>query len=311
MKATSPLVFGTRGSALARYQTALVAAGLQNIFADLVIQTITFSTQGDNELHKPLPEIGGKGLFTAELEAALHSKTIDLAVHSLKDLPIEDSPGLTIGAVLPRENPADVLVSRQGYKLDTLPSSAAVGTSSLRRRAQLLAYRPDVNIIPLRGNVDTRVKKAMDADGPYDAIILAAAGLKRVGLAEHISQQLPFDLMLPAPGQGAIVAQCRANDEATLTKLAQLNHPASQQAVLAEREFLAALGSGCSIPVGALGQIHDETLTLQGIIAAPDGRQVIRVSHTGPATEAESAGRALAQRALAQGARDILEVARA
>jgi hydroxymethylbilane synthase len=301
------IVFGTRGSALARFQTNLVEGMLRGRFPDLTTETTVFATRGDKELTKPLPEIGGKGLFTAELEAALNDHSIDLAVHSLKDLPTEDSPGLTIGAILTRETPADVLVSRSKYTLNTLPQKASVGTSSLRRQAQLLARRPDLNIISLRGNVDTRIKKAMDAHGPYDAIILAAAGLKRVGLAEHISEQLSFDVMLPAPGQGAIAVQCRADDSATLEKLAALNDISTQQAVIAERAFLAGLGGGCSIPVGALGWVEADTLHLQGIIANPTGQLLIRVTHTGPATQPEQIGQALAEQALAQGAREILE----
>jgi hydroxymethylbilane synthase len=308
MKVKSQLVFGTRGSALARYQTNLVAEKLQNIFADLTILTSIFSTKGDKELNKPLPEIGGKGLFTAELEAALRDHTIDLAVHSLKDLPTENAPGLTIGAILPRENPADVLVSREAYTLDTLPQEATVGTSSLRRQAQLLAHRPDLNIIPLRGNVDTRLKKALNPNGPYHAIILAAAGLKRMGLEKHISQQIPFDLMLPAPGQGAIAVQCRADDEITLLKLAALDHLPTRQAVLAERTFLAGLGGGCSIPMGALGQVNGEILNLQGIVANLDGQRVIRANYDGLVSKAETIGRTLAQQALAEGAQEILEV---
>jgi hydroxymethylbilane synthase len=301
------LVFGTRGSTLARYQTNLVEGMLHGHFPPLVTQTIIFSTKGDQELGKPLPEIGGKGLFTAELEAALNDHTIDLAVHSLKDLPTEHNPGLTIGAILTRENPADVLVSRSKYSLDTLPPKATVGTSSLRRQAQLLAQRPDLNIISLRGNVDTRVRKALNTHGPYDAIILAAAGLKRVGLAQYITQQLPFDVMLPAPGQGAVAVQCRADDTATLEKLAMLNDIPSQQAVLAERAFLAGLGGGCSIPIGALGQVEAGTLHLHGVIADPQGRHIIRLTTTGPATEPEHIGQTLARQALAQGACEILE----
>ena len=310
MSTPDQLVFGTRGSKLARYQTNLVAKKLTAIFTDLIAKTIIFSTKGDRELSKSLPEIGGKGLFTAELEAALRQHTIDLAVHSLKDLPTEDSPGLTIGAILPRANPADVLVSRQGYTLDTLPWGATVGTSSLRRRAQLLAYRPDLAISSLRGNVDTRIQKALNPTGPYDAIILAAAGLKRVGLDAHISQFIPLDLMLPAPGQGAIAVQCRAADEATLSKLAQLNHAPTYQAVLAERAFLAGLGGGCSLPVGALGQVNGETLEIQGVVADLDGRRLVRVVQHGAAIDAQAIGQVLAQQALIQGAREILEAVR-
>jgi hydroxymethylbilane synthase len=301
------LTFGTRGSALARQQTNLVAKWIQNIFTDLAVQTVILSTKGDRELNKPLPQIGGKGLFTAELEAALLSGRIDLAVHSLKDLPIENTAGLTIGAILPREDPADVLISRAKYTLDTVPAKASVGTSSLRRAAQLLSHRPDLKILSLRGNIDTRIKKALDPTGPYEAILLAAAGLNRMDLTGHISQRLPFGVMLPAPGQGAIAVQCRADDELTLSRLAQVNHRPTRQAVLAERTFLAELGGGCSLPVGALGEVKGETLTLQGVVASADGRQVIRVTHQGPATEAPTIGRELAQQALSQGAQTILE----
>jgi hydroxymethylbilane synthase len=305
------LTFGSRGSDLARRQTEIVAERLQEVFADLTIQTTIFSTKGDKKLDKPLPEIGGKGLFTAELEAALLDDTIDLAVHSLKDLPIEDTPGLTIGAIPSREDPADALISRRGYTLDTLPRNAVVGTSSLRRAAQFLACRPDLEILPLRGNVDTRLRKAMDPDGPYDVIILAVAGLSRMGLTEHISQRLPFEVMLPAPGQGAIAVQCRADDKTTMSKVACLNHPHTQQAVLAERTFLAELGGGCSLPVGVLGQVDEDTLTLQGVIVSLDGKRVIRVTQQGAATEAQPIGQELAQQALAQGAHTLLEAVHA
>jgi hydroxymethylbilane synthase len=301
------LMFGTRGSDLARRQTNTVAERLKVAFPDLQIDIAIFSTKGDKELSKPLPEIGGKGLFTAELEAGLLSGAIDLAVHSLKDLPTENPPGLTIGAILPRENPADALISRAGYTLNTLPQNASVGTSSLRRAAQLLAYRPNLNVLSLRGNVDTRIKKALDPNGPYDAIVLASAGLQRMNLTEYISQQIPFTVMLPAPGQGAIAVQCRADDEPILHKLAPLNDLPTQQAVLAERAFLAELGGGCSVPVGALGEVEGDILTLTGVIANLTGKQILRVCHQGPATEAEGIGRALAQQALALGADAILE----
>ncbi len=302
-------IFGTRGSALARYQTNLVIARLQETFADLSIETIVFSTKGDRELSKPLPEIGGKGLFTAELESALRYGTIDLAVHSLKDLPTENAIGLTIGCILPRENPADVLISRDGYTLDTLPLKATVGTSSLRRAAQLLTHRPDLTILPLRGNVDTRLQKALNPDGTYQAIVLAAAGLNRLELNQPSARlsQLSFEVMLPAPGQGAIAVQCRADDSSILSKLAYLNHFPTQQAVLAERTFLAELGGGCSVPVGALGQIAGDRLTLHGVVTSLDGQQVIRVKQHGAVKEAHIIGQELARQALAQGAQAILE----
>ncbi len=300
------ITFGTRGSALAQWQTNMVARKLQGHFPTLHIETTIFSTRGDKELSKPLPEIGGKGLFTAELEAALRHGKIDLAVHSLKDLPTENPIGLTLGAILPRENPADVLVSRSGYTLDTLPQNATVGTSSLRRAAQLLAHRPDLNIVSLRGNVDTRVKKALAPNGQYDAIVLAAAGLKRMELAAYITQYLPFAVMLPAPGQGAVAVQCRTNDAETLSILEKIHHPPTQQAVVAERAFLAGLGGGCSVPVGALATIAGGVMMLEGIVAAPAGSRLIRVTHHGAPTAAERIGGESAQLALTQGAADIL-----
>jgi len=307
---TSPkIIFGTRGSALARRQTEMVAEALKTRLPDLQIETIVLSTRGDRELSKPLPQIGGKGLFTAELEAALHGGEIDLAVHSLKDLPTEDTPGLTIGAILSRQDPGDILVSRAQHTLASLPPQATVGTSSLRRQAQLLAARPDLHIIPVRGNIDTRIAKALDETGPYQAIILAAAGLTRMGLDAHISERLGFDTMLPAPGQGAIAVQCRAGDAAVLDYLAHIDHPATRQAVSAERAFLATLNAGCSLPVAALGTVSGESLALQGLVASLDGQQLVRVRHMGPMVDPGRVGSELARKALAEGAEAILRAA--
>lgn len=305
---TNRLIFGTRGSLLARQQTETVAAMLAKANPTLPLKTVVLTTKGDLELSKPLPQIGGKGLFTAELETALHNHDIDLAVHSLKDLPTENPPGLTIGAVLRRNHPGDALISRRGYTLATLPDGATVGTSSLRRQAQLLAIRPDLKIISIRGNIDTRIAKAMAADGPYDAIVLAQAGLERLDLVQHISQSIPFETMLPAPAQGAIAVQCRADDSTTLGYLAEIDHWATRQAVVAERAFLAALNGGCSLPVAAFGTIANESLTLQGVVASVDGQQTIRIAASQPPEQAEALGHALAQTALAQGAQAILEM---
>ena len=307
---TSTITFGSRGSALARRQTALVAEMLQKTSPQVITRTVILSTQGDRELTKALPQIGGKGLFTAELEAALRRGEIDLAVHSLKDLPVEETPDLIIGAILPREEPGDVLISRAGYTLAALPPRASVGSSSLRRAAQLRIIQPELQILPLRGNIDTRLAKALAEDGAYDAIVLAAAGLNRLGLERHISQYIPYELMLPAPGQGAIAVQCRANDRAILDQLAQIDHFPTRQAVLAERSFLSALGAGCSLPVAALGRVEGDALTLQGLVASLDGRQVVRVNQQGLANQPEPAGRELAQKALAHGAQAILEASR-
>jgi hydroxymethylbilane synthase len=305
--ATRPLTFGARGSALARWQTDSVTRRLRAAWPALNCQTKLFTTSGDKIIDKPLPEIGGKGLFTEELENALRSGEIDIAVHSLKDLPIDDAPGLVLGAIGEREDARDVLIARGGQTLITLPQGARVGTSSLRRAAQLLAARPDLTLLPLRGNVDTRIRKA--ASGDYDAIVLAAAGVLRLGLAAHITEYLPLDLMLPAPGQGAMAVQCRADDSTVRELLAAIEHAPTRAAVTAERAFLNALGGGCSAPVAAYAasnlQSLISSLQLIGLVASLDGRRLIRVS--GEGIDPLVLGAELARAALAQGAEDLLK----
>ena len=291
----SPRVrIGSRRSALALWQTRHVAARLQAIWPDLEVEIVPFTTRGDRERHRPLPEIGGKGLFTAELEAALRRGDIDLAVHSLKDLPTTPAEGLTIGAVLPREDPHDVLISRHGLGLADLPPNPVVGTSSTRRAAQVRLVRPDARILPLRGNVDTRVRKALDPEGPYDAVILAWAGVKRLGLEDRITQVLPFTVMLPAPGQGALAVQCRADDARVLAWLRGLDDPDTRAATLAERAFLQGLGGSCAQPVAALGEVVDGRLRLRGLYVTPEGTP-IRVEGEAAPQDAEALGKALAE----------------
>ena len=299
---------GTRGSALARWQTDHVADLLRVAWPGLEVQVQIIATHGDRALDMPLPLIGGKGLFTAELETALRSGDIDLAVHSLKDLPTQTPADLLIGATPPRENPADVLVSRVGYTLETLPGGAAVGTSSRRRAAQLLRHRPDLRVIDVRGNVDTRLRKALDPDGLYDAVILACAGVARLGCLDVVSQEIPLDVMLPAPGQGALAVQCR-DEAAARALLAPINDPETEIAIAAERAFLAGLGGGCSLPVAAYAVVEGGQLRLRGRVAAPDGSAQIDVSAAGAvdAADAQRAGAELAQVALGQGAAAILE----
>ena len=231
------------------WQSNHIISRLQAAWPTLTCRIEPFITQGDRTQAqgKALPAIGGKGLFTAELEDALCEGRIDIAVHSLKDLPVEDSPGLTLGAITTRADVRDALVARNGWTLATLPSGAVVGTSSTRRAAQLLAQRPDLTIRTIRGNVPTRVRKVHDGD--YDATLLAAAGLERLGLLAHVTELLAFDLMLPAPGQGALAVQCRAADTQTLAILAAVNDEVARAAVTAERAFLHGLGGGCSAPV--------------------------------------------------------------
>lgn len=298
-----PLTIGTRGSALARWQTDWVMTRLGAASSGLNCQTKLFTTSGDRILDKPLPEIGGKGLFTEELENALRSGEIDLAVHSLKDLPIDDSSGLIIGAICVREDARDVLIARDDWTLATLPPSARVGTSSLRRSAQLRAARPDLTLLPLRGNVDTRLRKAMQ--GEYEAIVLAAAGVIRLGLRDRITEYLSFDVMLPAPGQGAMAVQCRADDSITRDLLTALDDPASRAAVTAERSFLNGLGGGCSAPVAAYAEFKDRSLQMTGLVASVDGQRVIRVS--GEGNDPLALGVELAQQALAQNAGELLQ----
>ncbi|HEX9017658.1 MAG TPA: hydroxymethylbilane synthase [Anaerolineaceae bacterium] len=299
---TRTITLGSRPSQLARWQTEHVLDLLQKSWPGLDCRMVTLVTQGDRTLNRPLPEIGGKGVFTAELETALHSGEIDLAVHSLKDLPVESAPGLCIGAVSQRADARDVLISANRRALVTLPLGARVGTSSLRREAQIKAMRPDLTILPLRGNVDTRIRKALQGD--YEAIILAAAGVERLGLTEHVTEYLSFDVLLPAPGQGALAIQCRADDVELIALLAPIHHAATARAVAAERAFLAGLGGGCSAPVAAYAQANATEIALQGLVASTDGQQVIRVSGNGETPEA--VGHSLAQQAIALGAGALL-----
>jgi hydroxymethylbilane synthase len=303
------LCLGTRASALARWQTEYVREQLQSAWSELEIRTQVITTRGDQTLDTPLPLIGGKGVFTAELEAALHRREIDFAVHSLKDLPTENPNGLIIGAIPMRANPGDALISRGGYTLMALPHGAAVGTSSHRRAAQLLHRRPDLRTIDIRGNVDTRLRKALDPEGSYDAIVLALAGLERLGQTQAITERLALDDMLPAPGQGALAIQCRDESD-SLKWLAPLNHMPTEVAVTAERAFLAALGGGCSLPVGAYAEIVDHKLLLRGRVTALDGSQQIDVALDGAADVlyAYKLGTELAQMALDKGVARLLEM---
>ena len=295
------LIFATRPSALARWQTHWVITALQAAHADLVCEEKVITTQGDKILDKPLPEIGGKGLFTQELESELLSGRVHCAVHSLKDLPVENPAGLVVGCIPARADVRDALISRDGYTLATLPSGFLVGTSSLRRAAQILAARPDLRTGSLRGNVDTRLRKALA--GQYDAIILAGAGLTRLGLDENVTEWLSLDVMLPAPGQGALAVQCRADDHQTLSLLSALEDAATRQAVTAERQFLLGLGGGCSVPVAAFASVN-ASIHLTGLVAAPDGKQLIKLSASGP--DAAELGQRLAGQALERGAGAIL-----
>lgn len=280
---------------------------LQNIHRNLICEEKIITTQGDRILDKPLPEIGGKGLFTQELEEELLSGKVHCAVHSLKDLPVENPDRLTIGCIPARAEVRDVLISNSGFTLATLPKNAVVGTSSLRRAAQLLAVRSDLRIESLRGNVDTRLRKALD--GQYDAIILAGAGLTRLGLDHHVTEWLSLDVMLPAPGQGALAIQCRAGDRATLSLLAALEDESTRKAVTAERAFLSGLGGGCSVPLAAYATVNSKqpaVILLTGLVISEDGKKRVKVISQG--TDALKLGTELARQAISQGANEILAV---
>lgn len=285
------------------WQTNHIRERLQAAWPGLSIAIEPFVTKGDKTLDKPLPQIGGKGLFTLELEEALRDGRIHLAVHSLKDLPVENSAGLTLGAIVGRADVRDVLVAKNGWTLQTLPQGAIIGTSSLRRQAQLLALRPDLQVRSIRGNVGTRVKKVME--GEYDAAVLAAAGITRLGLGDQISQWLPLGTMLPAPGQGALAVQCCTDDAATRHLLQAIDQPDVRACVTAERSFLHHLEGGCSTPVAAHAVQTDNSLHLTGLIGAPDGHAILCLNETGQ--NAWELGAKLAQEALNLGAREILE----
>jgi len=297
------IIFASRPSALARWQTAHVIRLLQVAHPGIECEERVFTTKGDRVLDRPLPEIGGKGLFTSELENALLSGEVDAAVHSLKDLPVEETPGLVVAAIPKREAAQDVLVSANRYTLSNLPEGARVGTCSLRRAAQVLALRPDLTILPLRGNVDSRVRKVLNGD--YDAIILAQAGLTRLGLQVHISETFALNVMLPAPGQGALAVQCRADDVETLKLLEAIHDPLTAAAVHAERAFLSGLGGGCSLPVAAFAEKNNGSIILTGAVISADGKQAIRLSAVD--NDPFELGERLAQLVLERGAAELLK----
>ena len=299
---TDTIRIGTRTSELALRQARQVQGALQEL--GVASELVTYKTVGDKRLDEPLSAIGGKGLFTKELETGLLKKKIDLAVHSLKDLPTESPEGLVVAAVLPREDPRDVLVVNNrvlAASLDELPAGSRVGTSSLRRRAQLLAARPDLEVAELRGNVPTRLKKV--DEGRVHAAILAAAGLHRLGAQQHITAYLDAPAWLPAAGQGAIAVQTRADDARMLELISAMNDVPTMHAVTAERSFLAALEGGCQVPIGALA-VGD---VLHGMIADVAGSRVVRGSIAIDATDPALSGIRLANQLRGEGASEILE----
>ena len=295
---------GTRGSKLALWQANWVQSQLQKQYPQLTIQIVIIKTKGDKILDVPLAKVGGKGLFVKEIEEALLDGRIDLAVHSMKDMPAELPAGLSIGAIPKREKSQDVLVSRGGSLAD-MPTGACIGTSSLRRAAQLLWARPDIRITPLRGNLDTRLRK-LDA-GNMDAIVLAAAGIRRLGLEERISEYLSMAVMLPAAGQGALSIEIRKEDPETAELISSLDDADTRAVVLGERSFLHRLGGSCQVPIAAHGHIEDGQYTLRGLVAEPDGSRVLRSELSGPVADSQKIGENLAETLMNQGALAIIE----
>ncbi|MES1021405.1 hydroxymethylbilane synthase [Gloeocapsa sp. BRSZ] len=305
---TRTIRIGSRKSQLALVQTYWVQEQLQKAFPDRTFEVHTMSTQGDKILDVALAKIGDKGLFTKELEVGMQSHEIDFAVHSLKDLPTNLPEGLMLGVVTEREDPADALVVHEKHKdkqIDTLPEGAVVGTSSLRRLAQLRHHFPHLTFKDIRGNLNTRLAK-LDA-GEYDAIILAVAGLRRLGMGDRIHQILPAELSLHAVGQGALGIECRADDTEVLSLIKAIEHVPTRDRTLAERAFLRSLEGGCQVPIGVNTQLDGDTLTLTGIVASVDGTKFVKDTVTGSASNAEQLGTELAQRLRQQGAQEILE----
>ena len=299
------LRIGTRASDLARWQANWIADRLGGMGRE--VEIVHISTKGDVS-SQPLGTIGGQGLFTKEIQRALLDDEIDLAVHSLKDLPTVPVDGLRLAAVPERENAGDVLVSAEAHSVETLPQGARIGTGSARRRAQLLFARGDLQVLDIRGNVGTRLRK-LD-DGQYDAIVLAEAGMRRLNLEQRITHVIPKTVMLPAVGQGALGIEARSEDRDTLEVLAGLNHPASRAAASAERTMLAALQAGCLAPVGVWARHDEDRLVLDSVVLSGDGSRRVAADVAGPPDEAEELGRQAARELLAQGAAELIAASR-
>ena len=299
------LVIGTRGSKLALWQAEHVKATIEEKFPEWTAEIFIIKTKGDKIQDVPLAKVGGKGLFVKEIEEALLDGRIDIAVHSMKDMPAEIPEGLCIGAVPARETPSDVLISRDGCEFSQLKKGAKIGTSSLRRGAQLKHARADIEIVPLRGNLDTRLRKLEEED--LDAIVLAAAGVKRLGLERRITQYLDDSVMLPAVGQGALCIEIREDDPVVGPVIDALDDKSTRTVVMGERAFLHRLEGGCQVPIAAHGRLDGESLELTGLVADLDGSAVIKDTMSGPAENAKELGTRLAERILEKGAGPILE----
>jgi len=301
----SIITIGTRGSELALWQANWVKSSLLKRYSSLQVELLIIKTKGDKILDVPLAKVGGKGLFVKEIEEALLNNTIDLAVHSMKDMPADIPEGLCICAVPEREVPNDVLISHKKLTLSGLPEGAKIGTSSLRRSSQILNYRPDIQILPLRGNLNTRIKKLESEN--LDAIVLAAAGMKRLGLENKISEYIDLETLLPAVGQGALCIETRQEDPDTHEIVSQLDHEKTSTVTKSERAFLHRLEGGCQVPMAAYGTIKRSELTLTGMVAEIDGKRIIKKTTKGPVEQAEQIGIELAELLINLGANEILE----
>jgi hydroxymethylbilane synthase len=301
---TQRIVIGTRGSALARWQADHVSAELRRLFPDLVVEQQIVVTEGDRKQTGPVIDLGGKGVWVKEIEEKLLAGDIDLAVHSLKDVPAHLPDGLSLVAIPPRADPRDALVSQSGATLRDLPSGSRIGTSSLRRVCQILAVRPDLKLEILRGNVDTRLRKV--AEGEVDAAILACAGLDRLGFAARITERLSTDLMLPAIGQGALALEARTSDRRVLPLVRRLSDPVAETTVAAERALLAALGVGCRTPVAGHATVEIGRLIVRGLVGRPDASEMLLERIDGRPEAAAELGAELGARLIARGADKIL-----
>ena len=296
------IVVGSRGSKLALLQAELVAAKIREIKPHLKVSISKVVTKGDRDRRTQLDRMPGVGIFVKELEEALLDRQIDLAVHSLKDMPAEISQGLSLLAVTERLDPRDALVAK--VKLDELSPGSSIGTGSLRRAVQLAQYRPHLKVSSIRGNVDTRLRKV--ASGEVDGVIVAVAGMLRLGWENRITEYLPLEYFLPAVGQAALAVEARLDDEELAELVSPINHLSTWQSITAERAFLSVLGGGCRAPIAALGTVNDDTLRLEGMVASTSGKKIIRASEEGSALAAKEVGRRLAQKMLAMGADDIM-----
>lgn len=302
---TDKVTIGTRGSPLALWQAHWIKFQLESLHDDLTVDLVKIKTSGDKIQDVPLAKVGGKGLFTKEIEESMLRFETDIAVHSMKDVPVQFPPSLTLSVVTEREDPRDALISRKGLKLDALPKGAKVGTGSFRRTTQLLHYRPDLEIVPMRGNVQTRLDK-LESEG-LDAIILAAAGLIRLDMAEHITEYIEPEIMLPGGGQGAVGIESRKEDLAVMNRIFPLDHEETHRALEAERSFLTRLEGGCQVPIGVYATIEGDVLHLRGLVGSLDGKQILKTESKGSIDDPEAIGIDLAGEILEMGADKILK----